>query len=531
MEIESKFTKSFISDKLSITKYSDILDHATLLNNHKNLVSKEVANNLAFYMEMNKYSFLKYMRNKYSGVINSNFYCQLYMNIFTMYENKFKAIQRSITFENIEYKGIEFYKRDTKFHHKGDFNKVNIKKTKTSLSITLTYLARYGNANILNYINAKLKTETKVDKINFYQTILYCINKFELDRLLKLALERRERVLKHYSEPIQFKSLTFGGRSRKAGNIISYNENYNSIIGSFINLSWLGRGSTLSIPVKYSKHYHGNMKEYLKSNPDYGYVITFTDDKRVKINICKDGVRTIPEGKKSYVGIDVNIKHNMLTLSDGFEFDYDRPVIDILSKELIKIDKLKKDKQYKVGKRKEKKINCLRNKLIKDIEFKCSELCKYSNTKGFDHIVMEDLQRTFGRTSAKNENGINYNRLMNILNMSNIKDVVEHIARKYDICISTVHACYTSKMCPVCGCIDDSNRLKQETFDCIECRHKDNADLNAAINIKNRVASTVLRSNLLKQTKLNNGTYEPKVLKRTEVKEILLSAPIMICSK
>ena len=42
-----------------------------------------------------------------------------------------------------------------------------------------------------------------------------------------------------------------------------------------------------------------------------------------------------------------------------------------------KIDKLKKDKEYVVGKRKEKKINCLRNKLIKDIEFKCSELCKY----------------------------------------------------------------------------------------------------------------------------------------------------------
>jgi putative transposase len=469
------------------------------------------------------------MRSKYNGVISSNFDSQLYTDIFISYENKFEAIQRSITFENIEYNGFLFYKKATKYNKKGDLNKVNIKKTKTKLSITLTYLARYGNTNIVNYINNQLETETNIDKINFYQSILYYINKFGLDRLLKLAIERRERVLKHYSEPINFKSLTFCGRSRKVGNIISYNENYNSVISSFINLSWLTRGSTLSIPVKYSKNYHGNMKDYVKKTNDIEYGISFTDDNRVKINICKDGDRFIPDGKENYVGIDVNIKHNMFKLSDGASFDYNRQMIDILSKELLKIDKLKKDKDYVVGKRKEKKVNCLCNKLIKDIEFKCSELCKYLILHGLDHIIMEDLQKTFGKNYSKTENDLNYNRIMSILNMSSIKDVVEHIARKYDICVSTIHACYTSKMCPICGCIDDCNRLNQETFECVECGHKDNADLNAAINIKNRVALTVLRSNLLKQTKLNNGTYEPKILERYKVKDVLLSAPLMTC--
>jgi hypothetical protein len=33
----------------------------------------------------------------------------------------------------------------------------------------------------------------------------------------------------------------------------------------------------------------------------------------------------------------------------------------------------------------------------------------------------------------------------------------------------------------------------------------------------------VLRKNLLKQTNLGNNTYEPKVLKREKVKEVLLS--------
>ena len=51
--------------------------------------------------------------------------------------------------------------------------------------------------------------------------------------------------------------------------------------------------------------------------------------------------------------------------------------------------------------------------------------------------------------------------------------------------------------------------------------HKDNADFNAAKNIRNRVLVTVLRESLLKQ--LDNGAFEPKNLKREKVKEVLLS--------
>lgn len=76
-------------------------------------------------------------------------------------------------------------------------------------------------------------------------------------------------------------------------------------------------------------------------------------------------------------------------------------------------------------------------------------------------------------------------------------------------------------MCPVCGCIEDENRPNQETFECVECGHKDNADFNASVNIRNRVTVTVLRDLLLKQ--LGNGAYEPRKLKRDKVKEVLLS--------
>ena len=49
----------------------------------------------------------------------------------------------------------------------------------------------------------------------------------------------------------------------------------------------------------------------------------------------------------------------------------------------------------------------------------------------------------------------------------------------------------------------------------------DNADFNAAKNIRNRALVTVLRESLLKQ--LDNGAFEPKKFKREKVKEVLLS--------
>ena len=136
---------------------------------------------------------------------------------------------------------------------------------------------------------------------------------------------------------------------------------------------------------------------------------------------------------------------------------------------------------------------------------------------------MEDLNGQFGRSYIKDKvnDNLNYNRITKALGISSLKDEVEHIARKYNIAVSTVQASYTSKMCPVCGCIEDENRPNQETFECIECGHSDNADVNAAVNILNRVAVTVLQRKLLKQR--DNKSFEPKRIKREKVKEVLLS--------
>ncbi len=44
----------------------------------------------------------------------------------------------------------------------------------------------------------------------------------------------------------------------------------------------------------------------------------------------------------------------------------------------------------------------------------------------------------------------------------------------------------TSLACSVCGCIDRANRQMQAVFVCVECGHTDHADVNAALNIRER---------------------------------------------
>ena len=522
MIIQSKYTKIFKSNNMTRLKYDELYDFAVLIRRNKNIVSQYVNDNLLHYLEYGKLTFLKEMRALYKGIIPSSFDAQFYTQIFDCYQNKFEAIQRKLIFEVIIFQGFEIYKHNTKKNKKGDFKKVINAKKQTPLSICLTYLARYGNENILTYINEQLHN-CDDKKREFYENVVRCCNKFSFERLLKLALSKRQRLVRHYSEhPIEFKSLTFSGRCRKT-KIVDYNKHFGSKINAFISLSGLGRKS-FDIPIKFNKDWQGNIKQYHKKNPDYEYTLTFNEkEHQVNIHLCKDEDRFIPNANNNVIGIDVNCKHNLFSLSNNTTFDYNRKLVNDFCKLSLEIDKLKKDKNYEVGKRKQRKLYVLKNKMVKSEQQLIANMCKMLQSQGIGHIVMEDLDNGFGKCYVKDKNNedINYNRKVKFLGLSSLKNEVEHIARKYSIAVSTVQASYTSKMCPVCGCIDDDNRPNQETFKCIECGHKDNADFNAAINIKNRVVVTVLQETLLKQ--LDNGVFEPRKLKREKVKEVLLS--------
>ena len=523
MLIDSKYTKIFVSDDITRLKYNELHDFAVNIREHKNKVSEFVSHNLLKYLDYSNLTFMKKMRTEFKNQVGSSFDAQLYIQVLTCYQNKFDNIRKNLTFEKVTYSHCELYKRNTKKNKKGDFKRVVNKHESTRLSICLSYLARYGNDNTVEYIQSQL-LNCEENKKGYYQCILDCITKFGFARLMALAMQKRTRTISKYKDnPIEFKSLTFSGRSRKK-KILDWNKNYNSEINAFISLSGFDRKS-MDIPVKFAKDYHGSMGDYFKANPDYEYTIVFNERKKsVSINLCKDGERFIPEAGNNLIGIDVNCKHNLFSLSNNSTYDYDRQLVNDYCKLALEIDKRKKkDKEYQPGKRTQLKLDTMKHKMTKSEQNLIALMCKQLASEGFNHIVMEDLDNGFGRCFVKDKDNedINYNRKVKFLGLSSLKDEVEHIARNYGIALSTVQSSYTSKMCPICGCIEDESRPDQETFCCVECGYHSNADFNASINIKNRVSEAVLRNRLLKP--LDNGAYEPKKMKREKVKEVLLS--------
>lgn len=143
MEINDKYAMKFVSDLLTREKYNELHRIAVYLRDFRNKLSKEIFENVFDYLEIKPLDYVTIMREKYKDEIPSCFDKQLYSQVITCYKNKFKVIIKSLEFENVIFKGFDFYKRKTKNHQKGEFKKVIIERKKTKFSICLTYLARY----------------------------------------------------------------------------------------------------------------------------------------------------------------------------------------------------------------------------------------------------------------------------------------------------------------------------------------------------------------------------------------------------
>jgi putative transposase len=527
MKQPSRYSRSFYSDGLSDTKYREIHALAVSIQEVKNEISEIVNQNPFHYLEMSKYQFQKEMLPLVKNRISGHFVNQLLCDIYTSYQNKFKNIKTRLKFQHIKEYNFTYYKRNGKtksgrIYKAGDFKGISIKHDETPLSITLTYLARYGYFGIVDYLLEKFVQETNQKKELFYATLLDTIYKFGFTRIFAIAISKRNRIIKHYSErPIEFKSLSFRGRSRLSNDIVSMNDNKKSTINSFANISWYtDTRKKMTIPMKYSKDFHGELKRYTNGTAT-SYTICLEENDQIRMILSYEDEREYPEAKDRIIGIDVNSKHNLMTCSNGYEIDFDRELVEVLSNELQKIDKLKENKNYVIGRKRQHKIDHLNRELQSKIREEIASLCKRLKDHHYHHAVFEDLDNQFGSTFAKDENDLNYNRRLKLLHLGSLKDEFKHIARKYGIAVSLVQSFYTSQTCPKCGCIDKENRKDQEHFECVECGYKSNADLNASRNIKQRVVSTVLRDELLKKSNVNSSAFTPKVNSKEKTLEVL----------
>lgn len=404
---------------------------------------------------------------------------------------------------------------------------------------------------IFNYLENKANNATS--KNSMYKKWMKLIMKFSYERILTLCVKKYLNVL---NRKVIFKKLTIFHQNTISSlkTQVGINNNLKKF-NAFLNFNIPKQGE-IALLFRYNQNYHMDLKDLIISGTQKakleeiekfptGYKqiqFNFTinvDTLYNQINIYyaleKTNKNSVVYTKfdsesiqnyNNYIGVDVNIKNNILALSDGKTFTANKSLI----KKCIRFDNTRKRCQSNkdinhnprpYGKemlfRQEK--NNRRSKWY--LEQLVNEFLDYCQEKGYNHIVMENLNLQKTKSEAKNKDKINYNRLASLLHLNDIKHVIKRLANKRDIAVSWVNPKYTSQQCPICGHINKDNRITQEVFCCENCFHNNNADINAAINIKNRMEIKEYKNLLMKFDKEFNG-YKGKVyIKKEEYEELV----------
>ena len=527
---KNKATKAkfFYSKSLNKNKYDSLVAYAEAAKDVRNFVSEYIYNDeniklnilLNLYKENDLKIELKEYRKCFKGILNSN---EQFDISATAFQNCCKEvyIRYQVYLQNELTKKLDNYSVIRKY---------------------LSFLIKYyrGNLNdLINLINQEknktfLNKETNkdefTDKAIFYQNLekfLFKKDRYNFEKILKMVENLRMRLIKN-TTLINFKSLTFqdinvlsiNPKKDKTGNIIDLLEKDSN--KAIINLNLAGYQSII-IPTKFNKKYHGDIDSYngkpykMNSYGNFGkrvtYTIKFLKDRKVKIILFQEAEKlhyAYDENKNNILGVDVNTSSNLFSLSSSIQIKYDEKIINQAAKlnKTISYKQTNKSVSEKniddANKVYSKKIQRRIDKIVRRSEYyqnkKSHELIEYMKENNFNYLVMEDLNLTSNKTKTKKKSEkekINYNDVAKTLRINNLKNVLERLCKKENFNFAKVNPAYTSQTCPICGNIDKKSR-NHRMFLCTKCHYTDDADINAAKNIKNRIENPMLKLNLIR---------------------------------
>jgi hypothetical protein len=506
---------SFYSKDLNTKKFDLFVKKAEAIRDYKNALSLEVCSKLLCYAEKSKFDLINLFGNKQSplkpsSVMRTNDIQRSVSDVFDAYQSKATRVKQKMIFVVQKSIEVEYYKKNTKKNKKGDVRSFEIKTKSTPLSKTLSFLARYGTEDTLDYVIERLESKED-DKKAFYVTLKSHIEKFGLKRLLTLALHKRERILRFYNHPIEFKSLSYRSSIQSKRPLLQNTKNKNFCNG-MVHISNFVIGVDLNVPVSFNINHHGHLNQYKSKE----YVVRIDERrKRIRFIITKNMSNVIYSEGANYIGVDTNVKHNLFVTSEGSEIDMDR---DLFKGYVAFLKKHQEKKEHSKGE--EQQFDLWQERTLCMLKKKTRELVDLAIKQGKDHIVMEDLS-SFAKSFVRSEEfaGFKYTRLAKLLRLSSLNKIVKGICKKLGVSLTLIPSHYTSQWCFHCGHIDRSNRPNQETFSCVCCNHTSNADFHSSQAIKLIGSSDVLRSSMLVKDK--SSDWVPKKLTKSFIKKQL----------
>ena len=578
-EIIKEVKKEFLDEKIKTNQeIKDNIKENKKLYDTKMIMFKTFGVSNDIYNEFYSYSLImREFKNELSKIFYKHFY-DILKKDFTQIDVEFLSLKQHYKGLITNSKNFQDAYRDVKRAYQSMIS--NSFKWSKKQEI-LSYLTKFYSADLKEFLFDKLFTEgLEPHQLKTFKLLIFDEKKVE-----KIVTMRRQRIFRK-CKCVEFKSLTFtnSGSINSYQNLITKYSPELLALNKYKRQTRIQRGlkgkdlkvlktnalikvnfgsKKYDLPIRLSDKYHTN--ELLKTIAQsytgntkaiYQFTNIIQIDEFKKEIIIKFAVKvkksSQPDSMNKILGVDTNVKNNFFYCSNGKIFKARKKLIKYIvntdkklkeaknnkfKKEELeikndnnlsrkeKVDKLNELKKKRVFNKKERYIALRNNRRKKALQgYMTSQLCKYAKSKGYDQIVIEDLQFVLSKNYSTNkEFDINYNDLFNILHLRELKQTIPRIANrpKYFLSVSITPASYTSQTCNVCGYIDKLNRPNQHTFKCKNCRHIDNADFNAAKNIRDRIVNPVLRTLLHDKQKGKQYTFEPKRIKYKQIKSML----------
>ena len=578
-KIIKEIKKEFLNEQIKTNQ--DIKDEIKKNNDLydiKMIMFKTFGVSNDIYNEFYNYSLImRKFKNELSKIFYDHFY-DILRKDFTKIDEEFNLIKQN--YKNLIINSRNYYDayRDVKAMYK---SMISNNFEWSDKQKTLSYLTKFYSVNLKQFLSDKYSTEG----LEPHQLKAYKLLDYDEQKVEKIVTMRRQRMFKNckciefksltftnsgsinsydkfitkYSPEIlalnKYKRQTRIQRKLKGKDLKVLKTN------ALIKIH-LGK-ENYDLPIRLSDKYHTDelLKTIAQSYTGGSKVMhQFTNkiqiDEFKKEIIIKFAVRvkksSQPDSMNKVLGVDTNVKNNFFYCSSGKRFVARKKLVKYIAdtdkklkearnskfkKEELEIkndnslnrkekaEKLNELKSKRVFNKKERYMALRNNRRKKALmDYMTSQLCRYTKSQGYDQIVIEDLQFVFLKCYIINkEFEVNYNDLFSILHLRELKHVIPRIANrsKYFLSVSITPASYTSQTCNVCGYIDKSNRPNQHTFRCKNCGHTDNADFNAAKNIRDRITNPVLRSLLHDKQDGKQYTFEPQKIKYKEIKSKL----------
>lgn len=542
---EELITVFFNSVNLNKNKYELLLNYAKLNRYLRNELSNYFWNIHRYDMYFNRITKNNFITisSKIEGIISilkenigsQNFQqsaIQVYSNYLTIFSNrKFYYREGKIFNKSNFVKTVEFLIRNYEF----DNSKYNLNKVLNLINSNLKIQLKSRNIYdiykqfIKNNLIIKDKISLEIDKLNYQRNniinSMMLIEKFG-NRFLNLIKNMQIKFLNKIPK-INYKSLTFHGVNLLGNRQMMIEENDNLKIANAVirlklpNISYKdfdlkSKDKQINILTRYKKSYHGKLKDFNYSftgsnQSQLCYTLYFYENKRkIKLILTKSTkisrkeiLANIEHTSDSNVteGIDVNSKKNIFSLSDGKFITFDKRLLRRASRlmkdlQLIQFNSKKNNNPLVHSNKIRKRENKLKRQSEGHIIRKTLELKKYLEYKRIKHVVIEDLDLRIKSFAKDKITGLKYSSIANVLHLTDAKNIIRRLLEKAGIMVSLVNPRYTSQTCSRCGYIDRGNRPNQEHFHCKHCGYEEDADINSAINIKNRILIPILREKL-----------------------------------